>query len=160
MCGGSLWGSFLRFSLALLLSASAIPLASAQTPLSSPPQSYDWPTLSPEPTPPTPELMQRWSEYDRQFKSSMLSLDQFLDQVEAFGISFESLPGFMTHLADSLKESEEARINEREQGRTVLGAALGRAARAERSRDRWRAGAAAAATLALLEAVTLLLTGP
>ena len=58
-------------------------------------------------------LLQMWSEYDRQFKTSMLNLDQFLDQVEAFGISFESLPGFMTHLVDSYRASELARIQER-----------------------------------------------
>lgn len=28
--------------------------------------------------------MRLWNEYDQQFKSSMLTLEQFLDQVEAF----------------------------------------------------------------------------
>ena len=60
-----------------------------------------------------PELLQKWNEYDQQYKTSMLSLEQFLDQVEALGINFESLPGFMTHLVDSYKNLEAERLQER-----------------------------------------------
>ena len=107
------------------------------------------PTPSQEQTPLTPGLMQRWSEYDQQFNSSMLTLDQFLDQVEAFGINFESLPGFITHLENSLRDSEGARMTEREQSRQALALAIDRGARAERSRDLWRYGALGAGLIAL-----------
>ena len=152
MCGKrsrsprSLWAS-LCF-LALFLSAPAMLGAEDPGTPKSPPSTYEWPTLKQEPTQLPPELMKRWREYDQQFNSSMLTLEQFLDQVEAFGISFESLPGFMTHLVDSYRASELARIQERAASDKALETALREAQSARQRAERWKLGAIIAGALA------------
>lgn len=79
----------------------------------------------------------------------MTSLDLFLSRVEAFGISFETLPGFIEHLENLLSESEAARLAEREEARKAHQAALDREARAERAATIWRYGAIGAGVLAV-----------
>ena len=147
MCGGSSRCSFRRSFLALSLSVAATFSAFGQTPPTSPPLSYEWPTLSPEPTTPHDELMRRWSEYDQQFGSLVTSLELFLDRLEAYGISFEQLPTYIEFLENSWKDSEAARLEEREAARQAIQAALDRAARAERAAVWWRRGTVAAAVL-------------
>ena len=149
MCGLRLPCLSRRLFLALLLLGPVMPWVFAQETPSSPSSSESSPTLSPEPTSSTSELMRLWNEYDQQFKSSMLTLEQFLDQVEAFGISFESLPGFMTHLADSLKASEEARLSERKIAADALDLAVRKGADAEKRADFWKYTTFAASGVAL-----------
>lgn len=112
MCGNIFRGRVLWF---LLLFCSVLPLAMGQEEIPEYlPMSESSKTQENQPMPLPSELVQRWNEYDQQYKDSMLSLEQFLDQVEAFGIKFEDLPGFMTLLVNSYEASEKAREQERQ----------------------------------------------
>lgn len=69
-------------------------------------------------------------------------MDQFLDQVEAYGISFEELPQFLTLSIDLYSQSETARAAEKEAAKKALQAASKRIIEAEDALHRSRAIAA------------------
>lgn len=94
-----------------------------------------------------PEFWMKWDDYSSALSTLALSLEEFLDQVEAFGISFEELPSFIQHLIDTYEISEAARLRESEAADAVI-------AQAEMAKDRWRIGAimAAGATAGALAA--------
>ena len=92
-------------------------------------------------TQPPGSLLQLWTQFSEKYQDFSLSLEQFLDQVEAFGISFEDLPLYLEFLTSSYEESERMRkelvesLKEEEK----------RAEEEEASRKWWRAGFVAAA---------------
>ena len=94
-----------------------------------------------------PEFWQSWEIFKLEFQGFSLSLETFLDQVEAFGISFEELPAFLTHLTESYKASETARLEERE-------AADASILELERSRKAWKT---ATVSLGILSAILAIL---
>lgn len=139
-----LWRSLCWFCLGLLLapatswadspgSASSQPSASGleRSPSASP-------TIEQKLLQLPPEFWKKWSEYSSALSTLALSLEEFLDQVEAFGISFEELPSFIQHLIDTYETSEAARLREREAADAAI-------AQAEIARDCWRTGAIMAA---------------
>ena len=71
---------------------------SSPTPISEPQSQLDWRT----------KLVELWTTYDQAYYASATSLDQFLSQVEALGISYEALPGYITWLETSLKDLQES----------------------------------------------------
>ncbi|MGD9938605.1 MAG: hypothetical protein AB7T74_02265 [Clostridia bacterium] len=104
-----------------------------------------------------PEFWQSWETFKTEFQAFSLSLETYLDQVEAYGISFEELPAFMTHLTESYKASESARMIEREVAEAKVVDAIMDGIHAEkerdtavRSRDAWRTAALVSAGTAVL----------
>ena len=104
-----------------------------------------------------PEFWQSWETFKTEFQAFSLSLETYLDQVEAYGISFEELPAFMTHLTESYKASESARMIEREVAEAKVVDAIMDGIHAEkerdtavRSRNAWRTAALVSAGAAVL----------
>ncbi len=132
-------------ALAFLVLLFASRTAWAQEPV-LPSMPLSSPTLSEEP-PKSPiewrqQLVTLWNEYDSEFQNSILSLDAFLAQVEAFGISYEDLPKYIEFLESSYNQSETARITEQEAAEKALQAASKRIIEAEDALHRSRAIAA------------------
>ena len=92
-------------------------------------------------TPPPESLLQLWTQFSEKYQDFSLSLEQFLDQVEAFGISFEDLPLYLEFLTSSFEESERIRKELVES----LKAEEKRAEEGEANGRWWRAGFVAAA---------------
>jgi hypothetical protein len=133
----------------LLFLAPAILWADGPETLSSPPSASDLenlpstsPTIEQKLLQLPPEFWKKWDEYSSALSTLALSLEGFLDQVEAFGISFEELPSFIQHLIDTYEISEAASLRERE-------AAAAAVVQAEQARDRWRTGTVMAAGAAV-----------
>lgn len=110
---------------------------------------------------PQSELMQTWQQFKTEFQDFTLSLEEYFNQVEAFGINFEDLPLFLTFLTDSLSRSEAARLDEREAYQAdrealQLESAHERAIRldAEQSRDTWRTAAIVTGGITLAGVIT------
>ena len=94
---------------------------------------------------PENKLNGTWQKFKQKYLDFTMSLEEYLDQVEAFGISFEDLPLYLTFLETSLKASEEARARERAEsleGRSemidTIGVLSADKARLEKERDLWR----------------------
>lgn len=112
-------------------------------------------------TEPPSSLLQTWLPFKIGYQGFTVSLEEYFNQVEAFGINFEDLPLFLTFLTDSLQKSETARLEERQvysQDRETLQqvAALEKAGRiqAEKSRDTWRTTALITGGITLAGVIT------
>ena len=114
-----------------------------------------------KPSVPPNRLLETWPKFRSEFRGFTLNMDQFLDQVEAFGINFEDLPVYLTFLTVSLSNLEKARLAEQQaahEGRNEMLAAIAgeRAGReaAERSRDNWRTAALVTGSIILVGVIT------
>ncbi len=85
------------------------------------------PTALPE------SIVELWSQFRAEYPSFRLNLESFLDQVEAFGISLEDLPAFLSYSISSFENSEAARMIEREEAEAKIVEAIMRGVEADRS---------------------------
>lgn len=137
MCGRRL------FFLLCLLSASGLAYGQLMNTESFQPndQPLETTNSSPSLTPPPNDLLQLWTEFSAKYQAFNLSLEQFLDQVEAFGINFEDLPLYLEFLTTSYAESEASR-------KALVDALAAETKRSEEERvvgGRWRTVAVVAA---------------
>jgi hypothetical protein len=149
VCGKLAWLSLVVFFALALFLVPATSWAEGLDPLSSQPfasvlenSPVDSSTIEQKLLQLPPEFWQKWNEYSSALSTLAMSLEEFLDQVEAFGISFEELPSFIQHLIDTYETSEAAHLRERE-------AAAAEIYQAEQARDRWRAVSLTAAGAAV-----------
>jgi len=103
-------------------------------------------------------LKPQWLLFKEAFQNFAGSLEQFLDQVEAFGISFEELPAYLMFLTTSLENYSLAYRTVQESMIAQLAEETSLRTKAETSRDAWRTGAVIASAIAIASSGILALT--
>lgn len=82
-------------------------------------------------------MMRAWQEYKTQFSGLVIDFDQFLTDLEAFGIAFEDLPTYISFLTSSLDELQSSLTKEREDSDRSASEILAQLAVAEKKRKLW-----------------------
>ena len=147
------WWLLFLFALLVLFSVRTVSGQEMDTEEPKPSTSQSSLTPTSEPQSPTDwqaQLLTLWTQYDQEFQTSMGSLDEFLSQVEAYGISFEDLPKYIEFLESSFKASEDSKKAQALVAATEIAGLKANLSKAETSRDMWRTGALVSGGLALL----------
>jgi len=79
-----------------------------------------------------------WNQFKPQYLGLAVNLEAYLDQVEAFGISFEQLPQLLTLSIDLYNQSEADREAERKLAALKLIKEQTERQKAERAKNTWR----------------------
>jgi conjugal transfer/entry exclusion protein len=103
-------------------------------------------------------LQPQWILFKEAFQNFAGSLEQFLDQVEAFGISFEELPAYLMFLTTSLDNYSAAYRTVQEAMIAQLAEETALRTKAETSRNRWRTASFICGVIAIIASGGLALT--
>ena len=159
---GSRWWLVLLFALLLLCGVRT--LSAQETPSPATPSNSSASMTSTQESSPSlnvsmASLQPQWVLFRERFQDFKGSLEQFLDQVEAFGISFEDLPLYLTFLTSSLENYSTAYREVQVSMMAQLAQESLDRQKAVKARDSWRTAAIVTGSIALVSsgAVALLI---